>query len=161
MADLRCSTRAQYAVLVRIMTRWNDYDLLGHVNNVEYYRYYETAILTLLQETGLDWLHDPVFPLAAENGCQFLRPVSAGGSIEVGVRIAHLGNSSVKYEVAVFVPDEPASFATGFFVHVFIERKTGRPTSIPEFVRAHFEAQRAIDENDKPRWIADARLLPA
>ena len=79
----------------------------------------------------------------------------------MGIRIAHLGNSSVKYEVAVFVPDEPASFATGFFVHVFIERKTGRPTSIPEFVRAHFEAQRAIDENDNPRRIADARLLPA
>lgn len=79
----------------------------------------------------------------------------------MGIRIAHLGNSSVKYEVAVFVPDEPASFATGFFVHVFIERKTGRPTSIPEFVRAHFEAHRADDQNENPRWVADARLLPA
>jgi len=59
--------RSEYPLIVCVMSRWNDYDMLGHVNNVEYYRYFETAILTLLRETGLNWQTDPVIPLAAEN----------------------------------------------------------------------------------------------
>jgi len=108
-------TRESFSLIVHIMTRWNDYDMLGHVNNVEYYRYFETAILTLLQETGLNWQTDPVIPLAAENGCRFLKPVAVCGHVEVGIRIARLGNSSVRYEVAVFMPEDPDAYATGFF----------------------------------------------
>ena len=113
--------RSEYPLIVCVISRWNDYDMLGHVNNVEYYRYFETAILTLLRETGLNWQTDPVIPLAAENGCRFLKPVGATDSVDVGVRIARLGKSSVRYEVAIFVADESEAYATGFFIHVFID----------------------------------------
>ena len=73
--------REDYALHVRLITRWSDYDMLGHVNNVEYYRFFETGILTLLRETGLDWQSDPVIPLAAENGCVFLKPVAASSHV--------------------------------------------------------------------------------
>ena len=152
--------RENYALHVRIITRWSDYDMLGHVNNVEYYRYFETAILTLLCETGLDWQHDPVIPLAAENGCCFLKPVAVSGHVDIGVRIAHLGNSSVRYETAVFVADDDAPSATGFFVHVFIDRATGRPAAIPQAVRAHFSNQSEALAKGRARLVDEAQLLP-
>ena len=98
-------------------------------------------MLTLLRETGLDWRSDPVIPFAAENGCRFLQPVAVSGHVDVGVRITKLGNSSVRYEVAIFMPTQDAPSAEGFFVHVFVNRKTGRPTPLPEPVRLHFAQQ--------------------
>ena len=152
--------RENYALHVRVITRWSDYDMLGHVNNVEYYRYFETAILTLLRETGLDWQHDPVIPLAAENGCSFLKSVAVSGHVDIGVRIAHLGNSSVRYETAVFAPNDDAPSATGFFVHVFIDRATGKPVSMPQAVRAHFGEQREALAKGQVRLVDEAQLLP-
>lgn len=152
--------REDYALHVRLITRWSDYDMLGHVNNVEYYRYFETGILTLLRETGLDWQSDPVIPLAVENGCVFLKPVAVSSHVDIGVRIAHLGNSSVRYEIAVFVPQADVPSATGFFVHVFIDRVTGKPVPMPEAVRAHFEKERQALARKVIRWIDEARLLP-
>jgi acyl-CoA thioester hydrolase len=154
------SGREDYALHVRLVTRWNDYDMLGHVNNVEYYRYFETAILTLLRETGLDWQLDPVIPLAAENGCSFLKPVAVSGHVDIGVRIAHLGNSSVRYETAVFEPDNDTPSASGFFVHVFIDRATGRPVAMPQLVRAHFEQQCETLAKGQVRLVDEAQLLP-
>jgi len=154
------SRREDYALHVRLVTRWSDYDMLGHVNNVEYYRYFETAILTLLRETGLDWQLDPVIPFAAENGCSFLKPVAVSGHVDIGVRIVHLGNSSVRYETAVFVPDDNTPSATGFFVHVFIDRATGRPVPMPQAVRVHFEQQRETLAKGQTRLVDEARLLP-
>ncbi len=153
--------RSEYPLIVCVMSRWNDYDMLGHVNNVEYYRYFETAILTLLRETGLDWQTDPVIPLAAENGCRFLKPVGATDSVDVGVRIAHLGKSSVRYEVAIFVADESEAYATGFFIHVFIDRQRGRSVEMPLKVRDHFMAEQAAGQEGAVRHVAEARLLPA
>jgi len=153
-------TRESFSLIVHIMTRWNDYDMLGHVNNVEYYRYFETAILTLLQEPGLNWQTDPVIPLAAENGCRFLKPVAVCGHVEVGIRIARLGNSSVRYEVAVFMPEDPDAYATGFFVHVFINRETGRSIAMPAPVRQHFAAEQTANAQGRVRQVAKARLLP-
>ena len=154
------SRREDYALHVRVVTRWSDYDMLGHVNNVEYYRYFETAILTLLRETGLDWQVDPVIPLAAENGCSFLKPVVVSGHVDIGVRIAHLGNSSVRYETAVFMPNDDISSANGFFVHVFIDRTSGRPVAMPQAVRAHFEQQRETLAKGQTRLVDEAQLLP-
>lgn len=152
--------RDQYAVLVRVMTRWSDYDMLGHVNNVEYYRFYETAILSFLREAGLDWHQDPVIPLAAENGCRFLRPVDICGYVEVGVRVAHLGNSSVRYEVAVYMPEDHEPYATGFFIHVFTDRASGRPIAIPQPIRAHFMNAQTPVAAGTPRLLKEAQLLP-
>lgn len=152
--------REGYALHVRLIMRWSDYDMLGHVNNVEYYRYFETGILTLLRETGLDWQSDPVIPLAAENGCVFLKPVAASSHVDIGVRIAHLGSSSVRYETAVFVPQADVPSATGFFVHVFIDRVTGKPVPMPEAVRMHFEKERQALARKVSRRIDEARLLP-
>ena len=152
--------RGDYALRVRLITRWSDYDMLGHVNNVEYYRYFETGILTLLRETGLDWQSDRVIPLAAENGCVFLKPVAVSSHVDIGVRIAHLGNSSVRYETAVFVPEADIPSATGCFVHVFIDRVSGKPVPMPEAVRAHFEQERRALASQVIRRIDEARLLP-
>jgi acyl-CoA thioester hydrolase len=154
------SGREDYALHVRLVTRWNDYDMLGHVNNVEYYRYFETAILPLVGEAGLDWQLDPVIPLAAENGCSFLKPVAVSGHVDIGVRIAHLGNSSVRYETAVFEPDNDTPSASGFFVHVFIDRATGRPVAMPQSVRAHFEQQCETLAKGQVRLVDEAQLLP-
>ncbi len=152
--------REDYALHVCLITRWSDYDMLGHVNNVEYYRYFETGILTLLRETGLDWQSDPVIPLAAENGCVFLKPVAVSSHVDIGVRIAHLGNSSVRYETAVFVPGADAPSATGFFVHVFIDRASGKSVPMPQLVRTHFEKERQALAHKVIRRVDEARLLP-
>ena len=160
MGELAQETREQYALVVRINTRWCDYDMLGHLNNVEYYRYFETAVLTLLHETSLDWQRDSVIPFAAENGCRFLRPVAVSGHVEVGVRISKLGNSSVRYEVAVFMPAQDLPSACGFFVHVFVNRASGQPATIPVSVRTHFAAQCDALTRGESRIVAHAQLLP-
>ena len=154
------TSRKHYALLVRITTRWSDYDMLGHLNNVEYYRYFESAVLTLLRETGLDWQSDPVIPFAVENGCRFLQPVAVSGHVDVGVRITKLGNSSVRYEVAIFMPTQDTPSAEGFFVHVFVNRKIGRPTPLPEPVRLHFAQQIDALTRGESRRVEHAQLLP-
>ena len=124
------------------------------------YVYALNRSLTLLRETGLDWQADPVIPLAAENGCTFLKPVAVSSHVDIGVRIAHLGISSVRYETAVFEPHADAPSATGFFVHVFIDRVTGKSVPMPEAVRAHFEKERQALASKVIRLFDEALLLP-
>lgn len=135
--------RADYRFFCQIQTRWSDNDMFGHVNNVEYYRFFELAVVEfLMRACELDLLNAPVVAFAAESLCRFRRPLSWPHPVTAGLRVEHLGTSSVRYGIALFddSTDEPA--ADGHWVHVFVGREDQRPTTIPDGVRAVFERHR-------------------
>jgi acyl-CoA thioester hydrolase len=120
-----------------IPTRWKDNDVYGHVNNVDYYSYFDTVINEyLIRAGGLDILRGPVIGLCAESHCAFTAALVFPEPVEAGLRVAHLGNSSVKYEIGLFGDGGATAAATGWFVHVFVDRETRRPAPIPDTVRA-------------------------
>jgi acyl-CoA thioester hydrolase len=123
-----------------ITTRWKDNDVYGHVNNVEYYSFFDTAINAwLIEEGGLDIERGEVIGVCAESHCEYRAPVTFPGAVDVGLRVGRLGRSSVRYELAVFRAGEEEPGATGWFVHVFVERATRRPVDIPERLRGALE----------------------
>lgn len=135
--------RADFRFFCQIQTRWSDNDMYGHVNNVEYYRFFELAVCEfLMRGCEMDFLRGPVVPFAAESLCRFRRPLSWPETVTAGLRVEHLGTSSVRYGLALFgsSSDEPA--AEGHWVHVFVTRDDQRPTPIPDPVRAAFERHR-------------------
>ena len=120
-----------------------DNDVYGHVNNVVYYSFFDTVINRyLIDHGGLDIHGGEVIGLAVDTGCQYLRPVAFPDVIEAGLRVAHLGNSSVRYEVGLFVQGDEACAAHGHFVHVFVDRATRRPAALPARLRVALEALR-------------------
>lgn len=133
-------TRDRYPHFIRIQTRWSDNDLYGHVNNVTYYSYFDTAVNCYLIEAGkLDIQNGPVIGIAAETMCRFAKPLTYPEMLEAGLRVSHLGTSSVRYEIGIFRQDDNEAAASGHFVHVFVDRETGTPVSIPEVIRAALE----------------------
>ncbi len=127
---------ADYAWFTDIQTRWIDNDIYGHVNNVVYYSFFDTALAAyLMGDGGLDPWNAPVIGYAIENGCRFHRAVAFPDRIKAGVRVAHLGNTSVRYEIGIFKNDDATAAAEGHFVHVFVERASGRPVPIPDKIR--------------------------
>lgn len=125
-----------------IPTRWSDNDMFGHLNNVLYYRFYEAAILKFLGErTAYDAMNPTVLVFAAETQCRFLKPLGYPGDIVAAVGIQHLGRSSVRYGLALFAPGEKQASATGYWVHVFVDKENQRPLPIPDDVRAAFSQQ--------------------
>ena len=128
--------RAAYPYLHPTPTRWADNDVYGHVNNVTYYAYFDTAVNTYLARAGvLDPQRGAVIGLVVETGCAFFAPASFPEMLAVGVRVAHLGQSSVRYELAVFREGEDAACAQGHFVHVYVDRESRRPTPLPAELR--------------------------
>lgn len=135
--------RGDYKFYSNIQTRWSDNDMFGHVNNVEYYRFFELAVVEFLMRAGeVDLMNDPVVPFAAESLCRFRRPLSWPHPVTAALRVEQLGTSSVRYGIALFEEgsDEPA--AEGHWVHVFVTRADQRPTPIPDALRAMFERHR-------------------
>jgi acyl-CoA thioester hydrolase len=119
-----------------IPTRWADNDIYGHVNNVEYYAFFDTVINAfLISEGGLDIHAGPVIGLCAESHCTFTSALTFPETVSAGLRVGHLGRSSVRYEIGLFGADG-ALAAEGWFVHVFVDRSTRRPAEIPDRVRA-------------------------
>ena len=139
-AEPRIETRESFRHFLVIPTRWMDNDVYGHVNNVVYYSYFDTVINEyLIREGGLD-IHDGrVVGYAVETQCRFHRPITFPESIDAGMRVGHLGNSSVRYEIALFRQGEDKPAATGHFVHVFVDREKDKPTAIPPAIRACLE----------------------
>jgi acyl-CoA thioester hydrolase len=114
-----------------------DNDIYGHINNALYYAFFDTAINQyLIAEGGLDITAGKVIAYAVESQCQYLRPLAYPEVIEVGLRVGKLGNSSVRYELAIFKQGETLASAAGYFVHVFVNRETQRPVPMPERIRA-------------------------
>jgi acyl-CoA thioester hydrolase len=129
--------RADYPVLYEIPTRWLDNDIYGHVNNVNYYSYFDTAIANfLMAEGGLDPWRDPVVGFCVESACRFRRGVRFPDRVTAGLRVAKLGRSSVRYEIGIFRGDEDEAAAAGYFVHVFVERAGERAAPVPPSIRA-------------------------
>ncbi len=124
-----------------ISTRWKDNDVYGHVNNVEYYSFFDTVINEyLIIEGGLDITGGDVIGLCAESHCTYHGALAFPGTVEAGLRVAHLGRTSVRYEIALRSQDAAGLAATGWFVHVFVDRATRRPVEIPAPLRAALEA---------------------
>lgn len=114
-----------------------DNDVYGHINNALYYAFFDTAINQyLIAEGSLEITAGEVIAFAAESQCQYIAPVAFPDVLEVGLRVGKLGNSSVRYELAIFKQGEDFAVAAGYFVHVFVARETQRPVSIPERIRA-------------------------
>jgi acyl-CoA thioester hydrolase len=123
--------REAYALLHPINTRWMDNDAYGHVNNVIYYSWFDTAVNATLVKAGLlDIAAGPTIGLVVETGCRYHRSVAFPETVEIGVRVARIGRSSVRWELAVFTAGHADPAATGFFVHVYVDRTTRRPAAL-------------------------------
>ncbi len=134
-------TRDRYAHFVTVTTRWMDNDMYAHVNNVAYYSWFDTAVNQYLLATkALDLELGEVVYFVAETGCRYFSPVSYPSVIHCGLRAAHLGTSSVRFEIGIFADEAPRAAAQGFFVHVACERKTGRPVAMPAAMRQACQA---------------------
>ena len=132
----RPTTRDAYRHFMRIDTRWGDNDSYGHVNNVVYYAFFDTAVNRYLIERGvLDISSSPVIGLVIETRCTYFSSIGFPDTVDVGLKVVHCGNSSVRYEIALFRNDEATASAVGEFVHVYVERASNRPTPIPADVR--------------------------
>jgi len=121
-------------------TRWMDNDVYGHVNNVTYYSYFDSAANAYLIEAGgLDIHGSPVIGLVVESGCRYHAPVAYPQRLRAGLRVDRLGTRSVTYGIGIFTEDDDLAVADGQFAHVFVDRATRTPTAIPEEIRAALE----------------------
>jgi acyl-CoA thioester hydrolase len=133
-------TRADYRWFTPLQTRWMDNDLYGHVNNVVYYSYFDTAIgHYLMQACDFDPYSSPIIDFAVDTGCRFHSSLAFPDTVHAGLRVGHVGTSSCRWELGLFRNDEDMAAAEGHFVHVFVDRATQRPVPIPAFVRAGLE----------------------
>jgi acyl-CoA thioester hydrolase len=134
----RPAPRAHYRHFTALATRWMDNDIYGHVNNVVYYSLFDTAVNRYLIEAGvLDIRAGAVIGLVVETHCNYFAPLAFPQTIEAGLRVAHIGRSSVRYDIGLFAEDAALSAASGHFVHVYVDRAARRPTTLPAaFVEA-------------------------
>lgn len=131
------SPRDAYRHVQTVPTRWKDNDRYGHVNNVEYYSYFDTVVnCYLIDHGGLDIHGGTVIGYIAESHCKYLQGVAYPDVLEIGLRVARLGNSSVRYELGLFRQGDDRVCAEGWMVHVFVDRASNRPHPIPDSIRA-------------------------
>ncbi len=135
--------RSAFRAFKAIGTRWMDNDLYGHVNNVVYYSWFDTAVNAHLIEQGaLDIHGGQTIGLVIETQCNYFAPLAFPQAVDAGIRVAHVGTSSVRYELGLFAADEPLSAASGHFVHVYVDRATRRPVPLPQRMREVLQALR-------------------
>ena len=129
--------RSSYPVFREISTRWSDNDVYGHVNNVIYYSWFDTAVNAYLIERGaLDIHAGQTIGLVIETQCNYFASLAFPQIVEAGIRVAHMGSSSVRYEVGLFAQGQAQSAAAGHFIHVYVDRETRRPVPLPDALRA-------------------------
>lgn len=132
--------RGDYPVLRTITTRWEDEDVYGHVNNVVYYSYFDTAVNGyLIEATGTDTRELDAYGVVAETGCRYLRELRFPGDVQAGLAVTKLGRSSVVYEIGLFQGDSDEPAAVGKFVHVYVTGAERTVTPVPDVVRAVLE----------------------
>ena len=128
--------REDLKVWTKIPTRWMDDDIYGHVNNVVYYSYFDTAVNgNLIRATGQDIRSQDAIGIVVESGCTFHRELSFPQVIEAGLLVEKIGNSSVTYRVGLFIEDDSEPAASGHFVHVYVDREKRKPVRVPENIR--------------------------
>ncbi len=137
MSEKRLPTnRSDYRQFSSIETRWHDNDAYGHVNNVVYYAYFDTAVNRHLIDRGvLNVATSTVIGLVIETRCTYFSSLEFPDTVSVGLKVIHLGNSSVRYEIALFRNEQTEASAVGEFVHVYVDRASNRPVPIPADVR--------------------------
>ncbi|QRF59688.1 MULTISPECIES: thioesterase family protein [Variovorax] len=136
--------RASYPVFRSIPTRWMDNDMYGHVNNVVYYSWFDTAVNALLIERGaLDIHQGSTIGFVVETQCNYFAPLAFPQTVEAGIRVAQAGRSSVRYEVGLFAQGADTAAAQGHFVHVYVDRTTQRPVPLPEALQRVVDSLRA------------------
>lgn len=135
--------RDAYPHFTAITTRWMDNDVYWHVNNVQYYSFFDTAVNLYLVKAGvLDYRASDVVGLVVETSCSYFAPISFPDVVHAGVRVARIGESSVTYEIGLFRNDEDAASAQGRFTHVYVDRASSRPVRAPDALRAALEPLR-------------------
>lgn len=133
--------RSRYKAFRPITTRWMDNDAYGHVNNVVYYSWFDTAVNAHLIEAGaLDIQASEVIGLVIETQCNYFASLAFPEPVEAGIRVAHIGKSSVRYEIGLFAAGAPLTAAKGHFVHVYVDRDSRRPAALPAKLRSVLEA---------------------
>ncbi len=136
--------RSAYRHFQMIPTRWMDNDVYGHVNNVVYYSYFDTVVNQyLIEQHVLDIGNSAVIGLVVETQCHYFAPLTFPDVVHTGLRVAKLGNSSVRYEIGLFRNNEQTASAQGHFVHVYVDRVTRRPTALPAAMRSALEKLQA------------------
>lgn len=144
--DEREERRENYRTFVEIPTRWMDNDVYGHVNNVVYYSYFDTAVNGWLMAQGvLDYANSEFVGVVVETGCRFHKEIAFPDTLDIGIRVRRLGNSSVTYEIGIFKQGEEAPAATGHFTHVYVRNGEMTPAPIPAAVRSVLEPLAAGD----------------
>ncbi len=141
MTDPAPLERTAYRYFQPITTRWMDNDVYGHVNNVVYFAYFDTVINRyLIAQGGLD-VHATggAIGLCVESHCQYFKSIAFPSDIDAGMRVAHIGRSSVRYEIGIFVRGDAEASATGWFVHVFVDSASRKSTPIPDRIRDALE----------------------
>ena len=134
-------TRDAYPYQVLLTTRWSDNDLYGHINNVNYYSYFDTAVNHfLIHHGGLDIHSAEVIGVVAESNCRYFSSLSYPQNLTIGVAAKKIGNRAVTYDVAVFADEQANASAAGTFVHVFVERASNRAVPIPAKIRSALES---------------------
>ncbi|MBX3597228.1 MAG: acyl-CoA thioesterase [Rhizobiaceae bacterium] len=130
------SKRSDYSIFRAITTRWMDNDVYGHMNNVVHYSLFDTAVNGWLMETGaLDFARGSQIGLVVETGCRYFAEMAFPDVVAAGIRVAKIGNSSVRYEVGLFRNEEQDAAAEGFFIHVYVDRETRRPQPLSRQLR--------------------------
>ena len=133
--------RSAYRAFRSISTRWMDNDVYGHVNNVVYYSWFDTAVNAHLIEQGaLDIHAGEAIGLVIETQCNYFAPLAFPQRVDAGIRVVRIGSSSVRYEVGLFASGEALSAAAGHFVHVYVDRATRRPVPVPATLRRVLES---------------------
>ena len=132
--------RNAYHHFQSIPTRWIDNDVYGHVNNVVYYSYFDTVVNQyLIEQRALNIETSKVIGLVVETQCRYFASITFPDVVHAGLRVAKLGNSSVRYEIGLFRNDEQTASAQGYFIHVYVDRATRRATFLPADLRSALE----------------------
>lgn len=136
--------RSAYRAFIPITTRWMDNDVYGHVNNVVYYSWFDTAVNGHLIAQGVLDIHSgTTIGLVVETQCHYFSSISFPQKVTAGIRVAHIGKSSVRYEVGLFADEEPLCAAKGHFVHVYVGREGRRPVALPSELQRVLQALQA------------------
>ncbi len=133
---VRAPSRSAYRAFRPIATRWSDNDIYGHINNVEYYAFFDTVVNGHLIERGVLDIHDGgTVGLVIETKCNYFAPLAFPELLEGGLRVDRIGTSSVQYGIAIFAEDADTAAAAGYFIHVYVDRETRRPGPMPQALR--------------------------
>ncbi len=136
MSAISARPRSEYGHFYPLDTRWSDNDIYGHINNVAYYAYIDSVVNRfLIEEGGLDISSGDIVGFVVSSGCDYFKPAAYPEALDAGLRVDHLGNSSVRYGVGIFRRGDDSPCAQGFSVHVFVARPGDRPVPLPDSLR--------------------------